>query len=366
MVTRPPLTSVRGGNRPPLWVWLGFWVACVAGCGTTRMTDTQRTATEQLLVSNAIDQAVSELDFRPLKGKTVFFDPQYLDGVVDRGYLVSSLRQHLLANGCLLQEDRARASFVVEVRSGGVGTNRHGLLIGVPQMSVPSLVPGQPSQIPEIPLAKKTDQEGIAKIAVFAYNRLTGQPLWQSGVVQAASTAKDTWFLGAGPFQQGTIRKGTEFAGEPLPLPHFGSKEVGPVTAVVPVTSTALWPDVFVGPPEAKPLARPSGSDGSDRPNIGPLNRIVLAALAGGTDTGGPAVAAPGEGGPPMSDRPSGDSGKAAGKANSTPPSAPSQGGKVETEPNSVFVSGASSRPEPRPANKSNRTTDWFGLKSDK
>src|ERR1700730_11683982 len=103
------------------------------GCGTTRMTDTLRTATEQLLVSNAIDQAVSELDFRELSGKTVYFDPQYLDGVVDRGYLVSSLRQQLLASGCVLQDDRTKARYVVEVPSGGDGTNRHALLVGIPQ-----------------------------------------------------------------------------------------------------------------------------------------------------------------------------------------------------------------------------------------
>jgi hypothetical protein len=59
------------------------------GCGTTRMSDTQRTATEQLLISNAVDQAVSQIDFRPLAGKRVYFDAQYLDGTVDKGYVVS-------------------------------------------------------------------------------------------------------------------------------------------------------------------------------------------------------------------------------------------------------------------------------------
>src|SRR5205823_12442541 len=82
-----------------------------AGCGTTRVSDTQRTATEQLLVSNAVDQAVSQLDFRILAGKPVYFDPQYLAGSIDRGYVVSSLRQHLLASGCILQEEQiGRAS----------------------------------------------------------------------------------------------------------------------------------------------------------------------------------------------------------------------------------------------------------------
>src|SRR5262249_28671950 len=150
-------------------------------------------------------------------------------------------------SGCVLQEDRAKADYVVEARSGGVGTNRHALLIGVPQMNVPAFVPGQPSNIPEIPLAKKTDQEGVAKIAVFAYNRKTGRPLGQSGVVQANSTAKDTWLLGAGPFQQGTIRKGTEFAGEPLPIPTFAFKGTTPDDAAPPprvtLTTAASWPE---------------------------------------------------------------------------------------------------------------------------
>src|SRR5947209_751556 len=163
---------------------LGPGLLLALGCGTTRMTDTQRTATEQLLISNAVDQAVSHLDFHCLAGKTVYLDPQYLDGCVDRGYLISSLRQHLLACGCSLQEDRTKASYVVEARSGGVGTDRHSVLIGVPQLTVPTFVPGQPSQIPEIPFAKKTDQNGVAKIAVFAYNRVSGQPVWQSGVIE--------------------------------------------------------------------------------------------------------------------------------------------------------------------------------------
>ena len=41
-------------------------------------------------------------------------------------------------------------------------------------------------------------------------------PRWQSGVIEASSTAKDTWVLGAGPFQHGTIRHSTGFAGQSL------------------------------------------------------------------------------------------------------------------------------------------------------
>src|SRR5437667_3431483 len=103
--------------------WAITLLSLVTGCGITRMTDTQRTATEQLLISNAVDQTVSQLDLRFLAGKSVFLDAQFLDNVTDRGYLVSSLRQQFLACGCILQEERSKATYVVEARSGGAGTD---------------------------------------------------------------------------------------------------------------------------------------------------------------------------------------------------------------------------------------------------
>jgi hypothetical protein len=226
------------------------------GCGTTRVTDTRRSATEQLLISNAIDRSVSQLDFRPLAGKPVFLDESHLDKEsVDRGYLVSSLRQHLLASGCLLQEERGKADYVVEARSGGVGTDHHSLLVGVPQMTVPAVVPGQPTNIPEIPFAKKSDQTGVAKVAVFAYNRRTGRPVFQSGVVQAMSTSADLWVLGAGPFQNGTIRDKVAFAGQPLELPGFGAGGAGKQAPVVAVTDPASWPEPPAGEASARGAA---------------------------------------------------------------------------------------------------------------
>src|SRR5262245_7187470 len=240
--------------------WAITVLGLVMGCSTTRMTDTQRTATEQLLISNAVDQTVSQLDFRILAGKTVYLDPQYLDNVADRGYLVSSLRQQLLACGCVLQEERSKATYVVEARSGSAGTDRHSLLVGVPQMTVPTFLPGQPSQIPEIPLAKKTDQQGVSKIAVFAYNRVTGERLWQSGTLEAISTARDTWVLGAGPFRKGTILHGTEFAGEQIPVPHLGEKQAqdGAMHApVVPVTMASSWPEPTIPRSALTPVFMP-------------------------------------------------------------------------------------------------------------
>lgn len=204
------------------------------GCGTTRMTDTQRSASEMILISQAIDTTVARLDFAALTGKTVFLDVQYLDGTVDKGYLISSLRQHLLAHGALLQEKREQALYVVEPRSGGVGTDKNSVLIGVPALSLPPLLPGVPTSIPEIALVKNTDQRGVAKLAVFAYNRVTGRALWQSGLKEADSNLTDTWFFGAGPYSRGSIRPKPQLAGEELPsipLPFTGDHPSNPALA---------------------------------------------------------------------------------------------------------------------------------------
>lgn len=207
--------------------------AGIAGCGTTRVTDTQRAASEMMLISHAIDTTVAKLDFSALNGKTVFLDVQYLDEVVDKGYLISSIRQHLLAHGALLQEKRDQALYVVEPRSGAIGTDKHSLLVGTPALSLPSILPGMPTSIPEIALVKNTDQKGVAKIAVFAYNRVTGRALWQSGTREAESNLKDRWVFGAGPYTTGSIRPKPQFAGEDIPsipLP-FGGQQSDPSLA---------------------------------------------------------------------------------------------------------------------------------------
>jgi hypothetical protein len=229
-------------RKPHSMMSLLLFVAVLAGCGTTRTTDTTRTATEQLLISHSIDDTVSNLDFRMLSGKRVYLDAQYLDGITDKGYLISSLRQHLLACGCLLQEDRKKATYVVEARSGSIGTDRNDMLVGVPQMMLPSFVPGMPGgMIPEIALAKKTNRRAVAKIAVFAYNRVSGEPVWQSGILEAASRERNSWVCGAGPFQRGTLHRGTEFDDQNLVVPLLDRRAGEPNYPVVSVRQPALW-----------------------------------------------------------------------------------------------------------------------------
>ncbi|MFH1267334.1 MAG: DUF6655 family protein [Planctomycetota bacterium] len=207
-------------SRLPLTLLL---CGVLLGCGTTKWTDTSRSATEQLLITDAMDRAVSRLDLRSLAGKTVFLDSLPLAGLTDSSYLVSSLRQHLLASGCVVAETKAEAKYVVEARAGAIGTDHHELTYGVPRVDIPAILPvsgfGIPTNIPELPFIKRMDQRAVTKIAVFAYNRETGRPVWQSGAIPMESDAKALWVFGAGPFERGSIYEGTNFAGGQLKIP---------------------------------------------------------------------------------------------------------------------------------------------------
>lgn len=207
--------------------FLVLLVACACvGCGTTKWSDSPRTATEQLLISDAVDRAISEIDFTALEDRSVYLDTRYIATTLDQNYVTSTLRQHMLASGCVIKDKAEDSDFVVEVRAGSLGTNRNDVLLGVPATQLPSvgLLPTGVAAIPEIALSKRTSQQAVCKIAVFAYDRMSGRPVWQSGNRKVASSAKDTWLLGTGPFQRGNIYDGTSFAGEKIKSP-LASKE---------------------------------------------------------------------------------------------------------------------------------------------
>jgi hypothetical protein len=127
------------------------------GCGINK----SRLATEQIVVSDAVDKTVAMMDFSPLSGKSVYFDTQYLDGV-NMGangnikYVISSLRQQMMAYDVRLQEKADTAEFIVEARVGVLANDGYEVTYGIPggaaAVSATALLatPMPPPQIPEL------------------------------------------------------------------------------------------------------------------------------------------------------------------------------------------------------------------------
>lgn len=207
-------------------------IVTVSGCGTTQ----QRTGTEQLLLSDAVDRSIDQFDLAALAGETVYLDSTYISpdrgataagtsNYVNSNYIISALRQKLITSGCLLRSKADEADYVIEARVGALGTDALEVTYGLPASNALSAaatfltsVPAAPT-IPEISIGKRNAAMSTSKVVLFAYHRDTGNPVWQSGAAVARSDAKDSWLFGAGPFQRGTIYGGTQFAGTKLQFP---------------------------------------------------------------------------------------------------------------------------------------------------
>jgi hypothetical protein len=202
---------------------IGVCLLPLPGCSSGK----QRLATEQLVISDSVDRSVAKIDFEPLRGQKVFLDTQYMTvsrppGFVGPEYVISSLRQQMMAHDLRLMDKKEEADVIVEARCGVLGNDGHDVSFGIPagpqMVTTAAALSGypMPPALPEISLAKRMDQMGAVKVAVFAYDRQTKEPIWQSGIATSMTNAKDYWFLGIGPIQRGSVYGGTRFAGDPL------------------------------------------------------------------------------------------------------------------------------------------------------
>lgn len=172
----------------------------LVGCTSTKSSSTARTGVEQLLISNSVDQALDKVDFQAFNGQKVLVDEKYID-CVDKPYVVGSVRHRVARAGGRLVAKPEEADIVVEIRSGGVGTDTSDAFVGLPEIALPGMV-----TLPEVRLVQRLHQSGTAKIALVAYDAKTMQLLGEGGVSLAQSNDNNWFVFGVGPYQNGSIK----------------------------------------------------------------------------------------------------------------------------------------------------------------
>jgi hypothetical protein len=155
-----------------LTVCCGFLLPVFFGCSTVRRTEPPRTATEELLISQASEKAMQPVDFTWVNGKKVFVEDKYFESY-DKGQAVSLIREKISRAGGLLTPTNDKADIIVEIRSGGLSVNSSDYMIGIPSVTLPVPVTG-PVTTPEVAFFKDEKDFGIAKFSLFAYARETG------------------------------------------------------------------------------------------------------------------------------------------------------------------------------------------------
>lgn len=151
----------------------------LAGCTTERVTEPQESATEQLLITTAVDRAVGRLTVALPAGSRLFVDATYVDTAPSDHlrypkYLVGTVRDHLVRQGFRLADERGQADVVVELRSGAQSIDHDGFLIGLPAVPLPVPLTGSTMTLPEVALYKRDRRSGVAKVAITLINRADG------------------------------------------------------------------------------------------------------------------------------------------------------------------------------------------------
>jgi hypothetical protein len=194
---------IRFFMRANLWVSLGLFVSLAAGCGSRRITDTPRTASEQLLVSASVDKAVAQLDFDPLTGRKVFVDTSMVDRV-DKSFVAATVRSYAWRAGVALVDKAEDAELIMEVRCGAVGLDRNDFILGIPASDIPNPV-GASVPVPEVAAFKNTKQTGATRISFVTYKRENREFVYASGPTYGFSDQRSWWLVGAGPFKSDNV-----------------------------------------------------------------------------------------------------------------------------------------------------------------
>jgi hypothetical protein len=188
------------------WVLSAVVSIAAGGCTSVKMTGTARTGTEQLLLTGTWDDALCRVDFRPMADKKVFVDPQYISSIVDKDYIVSSIRRVMGEQGVLLENNKDKAQIILEPSFGAYGTDMRDTQLGLPGMTLtPSLLTGaavaSSGNSNSLNLSQTNVEDAVIKGILYAYDAKTGRMMWQSGWLLNAQGVRDHFFMGSGPYR---------------------------------------------------------------------------------------------------------------------------------------------------------------------
>ncbi|WP_147163060.1 DUF6655 family protein [Pararhodospirillum oryzae] len=187
------------------------------------VTTPARSASEQLLISQAADRAAQRLaDALALKEGPVFVDASLAEGY-DSKYAIGAVRAALARHGATLAPTREAARTVVEIRFGALSLDTEKSLLGLPELNLPiPLATGV--RTPEIALFKKDSTQGVAKMAALAYDRDDGT-LVAAPTPQYGFADKTEWTMAlfisweSGDFLPADARPGSVPVPDAVPLP---------------------------------------------------------------------------------------------------------------------------------------------------
>lgn len=188
----------NGAQTPALSVFfiVAFTMLALfgAGCSTEEETNPARSATEQLLLSSAADQAMSKVNLNLFSGHKIYLDFSNFEAY-DAKYAEEEIRDAVSRAGALLMAEKTNADIIVEASAGAYSIDTNSFYIGIPSITLPIPGTAETPLTPRLAFYSKDSQDSYAKINLLAYSGKTGTFIFSSGPLDGQSYKTYRTFL---------------------------------------------------------------------------------------------------------------------------------------------------------------------------
>ncbi|HXK26420.1 MAG TPA: hypothetical protein VMS55_27400 [Myxococcota bacterium] len=162
------------------------------GCSFTRRMELPRSATQQILATQAIVRALDQFAFPDIKGKKVLVHVGAPGDAVDTEFLRTAVQIEVFDKGAQVVAKPERADLVLAVLVGSMGIDIHGRFVGIEGTSGSAFVP---FTIPEVALYKRTHTSGFARAEFALVDPGSGEILERSDPVEGKTRGVSTTVL---------------------------------------------------------------------------------------------------------------------------------------------------------------------------
>jgi hypothetical protein len=171
-----------------------------SGCSSPRITETGRSAVEQMLLSGVVDLGIGNADFSEFSGKKAFIEYDYLAPQVDKPYVQGVFEKQLAKNGVIVSRDAKDSDILIQIICGVLATDTTKFTVGLPQLPIPVPDTSLNVAIPELPFFQKMTRSGYGKFGFNVLESKTRKPVKVMDNIMAR-TSYTNWFFLLIPFK---------------------------------------------------------------------------------------------------------------------------------------------------------------------
>ena len=171
-----------------------------SGCTSPRVTETGRSAVEQMLLSGVVDLGLGRADFSEFAGKKAFIEYDYLAPQIDKPYVQGVFEKQLAKNGVIVSRDAKESDILVQIICGVLATDTNKFTVGLPQLPIPVPDTSINIAIPEMSLYQKLTRSGYGKFGFSVLDGKTRKPVKVMPNI-LARTSYTNWVFFLMPFK---------------------------------------------------------------------------------------------------------------------------------------------------------------------